>query len=68
MGWVGNLRDGRPVVSSSTQELLVSKVPVDFSKGYADLIVKCKETTEATNNLGARITVPLVEYIAVCDK
>jgi hypothetical protein len=55
------------VVSSSTQELLVSKVPVDFSKGYADLIVKGKGTTKATNSLGGVITLPLVEYIAVCE-
>jgi flagellar biosynthesis GTPase FlhF len=55
-------------VSSSEEELLVSKVPVDFNAGSADLIVKCKGTTEATNALGARITLPLVEYIAVCEQ
>ena len=68
MGWVGSLSHGRPVVSTSTEELLVSRVPKDFSAEYADLIVKCKGTTKATNNLGAVITVPLVEYIAVCEK
>ena len=62
-GWVGDLSRGSPVVSSSTEELLVSKVPVDFNKGYADLIVKCKGTTKATNSLGGVITLPLVEYI-----
>jgi hypothetical protein len=63
VGWVRR----ESVVSSSEEELLVSRVPVDFSANYADLIVKCKGTTEATNNLGARITVPLVEYVAVCE-
>lgn len=65
MEWVGDLQYGRPVISTSTQELLVSNVPVDFSKGYVNLIVKCKGTTKATNQLGATITLPFVEYIAV---
>ena len=64
MDWVGGLQYGRPVVSTSTQELLVSNVPVDFKGGWG-LIVKCKGTTRATNALGAVITLPLVEYIAV---
>jgi hypothetical protein len=63
VGWVRT----ESVVSSSEEALLVSKVPVDFSLGYADLIVKCKGTTEVTNALGGTITLPLVEYIAVCE-
>jgi hypothetical protein len=68
IGWAGSISHGSPVVSSSTEELLVSKVPVDFSKRYVDLIVKGKGTTKATNMLGAVITLPLVEYIDVCEK
>lgn len=67
MDWVGDLSHGKPVISTSTQELLVSNVPVDF-KGGSSLIVKCKGTTKATNQLGATITLPLVEYIALFQR
>lgn len=67
MDWVGNISDGRPVISTSTRELLVSNVPVDFKGGWG-LIVRCKGTTKATNALGAVITLPLVEYIAVVQE
>lgn len=48
-------------------QFFVSNMPPNYNSGAMDLIAKGKGATNAVNAFGAKIKVPLVQYIAECS-